>query len=282
MIIWFIAALVIIVTIYAFSIFFTPKITKSSDPGPWILDSNQASNNWVTNDATYVSNFLKNQSSSFRIFYYIQSLPRTGAIYDTTTNTANFNSTTDSFDICDTSTSTCTHPGFAKLLQFDTSLWIELLQAPDASRPGLPKTQLCIQTTNQTGKSYIETFPLPPFPQQKWVMLTLSHEGSKYDVYYNGQLAASIKTTNVPKPTATKLALSNGTFTGRASYLLSKTSAMTASEVASDYSTNTNTLGEPYDSLFPSLNLNLCPSGNCFSGPSVRPSNPLVVWKSEY
>jgi hypothetical protein len=146
-------------------------------------------------------------------------------------------------------------------------------------------SEMCIrdrQTTNQTGKSYIETFPLPPFPQQKWVMLTLSHEGSKYDVYYNGQLAASIKTTNVPKPTATRLALSNGTFTGRASYLLSKTSAMSASEVASDYSTNTNTLGEPYDSLFPSLNLNLCPSGNCFSGPSVRPSNPLVVWKSEY
>lgn len=236
----------------------------------------------VNNNGTYVSNFLKNQSSSFRIFYYIQSLPRTASIYDTTTNTANFNPTTDSFDICDATTGTCTHPGFAKLLQFDRSLWIELLQAPDASRPGLPKTQLCIQTTNQTGNSYIETFPLPPFPQQKWVMLTLSHEGSKYDVYYNGQLAASVKTTNVPKPTASNLALSDGTFTGRTSYLLSKTTAMTAAEVASDYASNTNTLGEPYDSLFPSLNLNLCPSGNCFSGPSVRPSNPLVVWKSDY
>lgn len=282
MIIWFIAALVIIVTIYAFSIFLTPKVTTSSNPGPWILDGNQGSTTQVDNNGTYVSNFLKNQSSSFRIFYYIQSLPRTASIYDTTTNTANFNPTTDSFDICDATAGTCVHPGFAKLLQFDTSLWIELLQAPDASRPGLPKTQLCIQTTNETGKSYIETFPLPPFPQQKWVMLTLSHEGSKYDVYYNGHLAASVKTANVPKPTASKLALSDGTFTGRTSYLLSKTTAMTAAEVASDYANNTNTLGEPYDSLFPSLNLNLCPSGNCFSGPSVRPSNPLVVWKSDY
>jgi len=282
MIIWFIAAFIIILTIYALDVFFTPKITTSTDPGPWILDGNQASTNWVTNDATYVRNFLKNQSSSFRIFYYIQSLPRTASVYDTATNTANFNPNTDSFDVCDNTNGACVHPGFAKLLQFDTSLWIELLQAPDASRPGLPKTQLCIQTTDQTGKPYIETFALPPFPQQKWVMLTLSHEGSKYDVYYNGHLAASVKTTNVPKPTAIKLALSNGTFTGRASYLLSKTSAMTASEVASDYANNTNTLGEPYDSLFPSLNLNLCPSGNCFSGPSVRPSNPLVVWKSDY
>ena len=282
MIIWLIAALVIIVTIYALAVFFTPKVTTSSSTGPWILDGNQGSTNQVTNNGPYVSNFLRNQSSSIRIFYYIQSLPRTASIYDTSTNTANFNSTTDSFDICDNTNGACVHPGFAKLLQFDTSLWIELLQAPDASRPGLPKTQLCIQTTNQTGKPYLETFPLPPFPQQKWVMLTLSHEGSKYDVYYNGQLAASVKTTNVPKPTATKLALSDGTFTGRASYLLSKTTSMTASEVSSDYSTNTNTLGEPYDSLFPSLNLNLCPSGNCFSGPSVRPSNPLVVWKSDY
>lgn len=113
-------------------------------------------------------------------------------------------------------------------------------------------------------------------------MLTLSHEGSKYDVYYNGHLAASIKTTNVPKPTASKLALSDGTFTGRASYLLSKTSSMTAAEVSSDYTTNTDTLGAPFESFFPSLNLNLCPSGNCFTGPSVRPSNPLVVWKSDY
>jgi len=282
MIIWFIAVFIIILTIYALAIFFTPKITTSNDPGPWILDGNQAESLQVTNNHVYAANFLKNQMSSLRIFYYIQSLPRTASVYDTATNTANFNPNTDSFDVCDNTNSACVHSGFAKLLQFDTSLWIELLQAPDASRPGLPKTQLCIQTTNQTGKSYIETFALPPFPQQKWVMLTLSHEGSKYDVYYNGNLAASVKTTNVPKPTATKLALSNGTFTGRASYLLAKTSAMTASEVASDYSANTNTLGEPYDSLFPSLNLNLCPSGNCFSGPSVRPSNPLVVWKSDY
>ena len=282
MILWFIAAFVIIITIYALNIFFTPKITTASDPGPWILDGNQGASSQVTNNHTYAANFLKNQSSSFRVFYYIQSMPRTAAVYDTTTNVANFNSTTDSFDVCDNTAGTCVHPGFAKLLQFDTSLWIELLQAPDASRPGLPKTQLCIQTTDQTGKSYIETFALPSFPQQKWVMLTLSHEGSKYDVYYNGHLAASVKTVNVPKPTATKLALSDGTFTGRASYLLSATTPLTASQVASDFKSNTDTLGQPYDSLFPSLNINLCPSGNCFTGPSVRPSNPLVIWKSDY
>jgi hypothetical protein len=95
-------------------------------------------------------------------------------------------------------------------------------------------------------------------------------------------IRASVKTVNVPKPTATRLALSDGTFTGRASYLLSATTPLTASQVASDFKSNTDTLGQPYDSLFPSLNINLCPSGNCFTGPSVRPSNPLVVWKSDY
>lgn len=232
------------------------------------------------------------QTNTFRIFYNIKTVPRTATTVDCTipaSTAPNFDCTTNTYNICTvSSTNTCAHPEFMPLLSFGNSLWIELLQAPDASRQGLAKTQLCVQTMNFVNGQqviYLETFPLPNFPLQKWIMLTLIREGPKFDVYYNNQLQASIKTTNAPYFTATSYTISPGIMglSGTATQIFQKAGAYTPDDVAADYATNTDTTGKPLLPTFTSFTgFSLCPSGNCFTAPTIRPANPLVTWSSPY
>jgi hypothetical protein len=278
---WFLAVLVVVM-VFSILVFILPLYVKpitADSVGPWNLNAPQ-----LTDDsnirATVAKTFLQNQKSTLRVFYYVKSIPRTGAILDS--SAPGFNTSTNTFDICDNASGACVHPGFTTLLKFGSSLYIELLQAPDASRPGLPKTQLCVTTRTPTGTTYLETFALPPFPLQKWVMLTISRQGSHFEVYYNGRLAGSIKTTNVPYLSATDVSLADSNVTGEASHLRALNVSSTAQEVSSDFTGNTDTRGEPIQPIFSQINFTLCPSGECFSGPKVRPSNPLVVWTSNY
>lgn len=283
MIIWVLAALVLLLTL-GLLVFFVPTVNTRQEEnyGPWILGTKDA-----TIHSAITSLFLGPVSSTFRAFYFIKSIPRTNTAFSYTENAPpNFNSKTNTFDICTNTNSTCVHQGFIPLLNFGQSLFIEMLQAPDASRPGLPKTQLCIQTTKNTGATntvYLETFSLPPFPMQKWVMLTIVRNGNTFDVYYNDSLVASHRTQNAPYFTATTGSFADGSVRGQVKYLFAKDSAMLAAEVSSEYKKLADPRGEPYEPMFPPLQLpSFCPSGDCFRGPQVRPANPLVDWRTSY
>ena len=287
---WLIAVGVLILT-FGILAFVIPSLNKktfaSTNKGTWDLTQKT-----TIDDATNTTVDQTNQSSTFRIFYKVNTVPRTATTVDCTvppTSSPNFDCSTNTYKICTvTSTSTCSHPEFMPLLSFGNSLWIELLQAPDASRQGLAKTQLCVQTMNFVNGAqtvYVETFPLPNFPLQKWVMLTLIREGPKFDVYYNNQLQASIKTTNAPYFTATSYTISPGMMglTGTATQIFQQNGVYTPDQVAADYATNTDTTGKPLLPAFTSFTgFSLCPSGNCFTAPQIRPANPLVTWNSEY
>jgi hypothetical protein len=285
--IWIIIIVVVLITLGVLTFLlpelnFTRALASSQVSGPW--DLSQGPSTVPASNQNIAGNFLSNQKSMFRIFYYVKGMPRTGNAVDSSVDSnSNYDEHTNAYKICSLSqTATCTHPGFWPLVSFGSDFKIELLQAPDASRPGLAKTQLVIKTASATN-NYIETFALPDFPLQKWVMLTVSREGSTFDVYYNNQLQASIKTTNVPSLSATDIKVSEGTGIGQAQWLMSATNSVIISDVAKDFSLNTDTKGEPLQQILPSLTgLSLCPSGNCFKGPSVRPANPLVAWQTSY
>lgn len=282
LVLWVIAASVILLTV-AVLVYMVPgsALSKITDMKSYTLDTTPQ----PTLDTTYVDTFMKNEQSTFRIFYYIKGLPRTGVITDDTTNQPNLNPITNNYDICDNTNGDCIHKGFQKLLTFGTSFSVELLQAPDASRPNLPKTQICIQTTKNTSTgnvNYIETFPIPAFPMQKWVMFTVSRQGHRFDIYYNDTLQASIKTTNVPNLTATSATLGETSIRGIAKYPKVMNTYSRPEEVGGDFRSMTNTRGEPYDNILPIQLPSLCPSGDCFSGPKVKPANPLVDWSTQY
>ena len=236
----------------------------------------------------FVQPFTTNTSATLRLFYTLSSLPRT----------QNADSLEAIPDICPLTPAavengTCSkHPGFAKLLNFENSLWIELLQVPDASRPGLSKTQFCVRTTQSAAGAgptqYIETFALPAFPLQKWVMLTLVREGSRFDVYYNDVLQASIRTTYVPAISSVNGSFGSPLLRGTVKYPLVAARAFTGYEIAADYKAHADTRGEPLSPFFSrgsgggTFSFSLCPSGTCFRGPTMKPANPLLEWTTPY
>jgi hypothetical protein len=283
MIIWILAGVILLITL-SLLVFFVPTlgIKEEQTYGPWTLGTKDA-----TLDSTVVTTFLGNLNSTLRVFYYIKSIPRTSTSFSYAQDVApNFNSKTNTFDVCVNTNGACVHQGFIPLLKLGDSLMIEMLQAPDASRPGLPKTQLCIQTTRNTGASnttYLETFALPPFPIQKWIMLSLVRRGNSFDVYYNDTLVASHRTLYAPNLLSTSGSFADGSVRGQTKYLMAKNTSQSASDVNSDYMRLANPKGEPYEPMFPALNLPMfCPSGDCFQGPQVRPANPLVDWRTNY
>lgn len=283
MIVWILAAVIALITLGVL-VFFVPTlgIKEEQTYGPWTLGTADAKL-----ESNIVTTFLGNLNSTLRVFYYVQSIPRTNTTFSYAQDMPpNFNSKTNTFDVCVNSNGDCVHQGFIPLLKLGDSLMIEMLQAPDASRPGLPKTQLCIQTTRNTGTTnttYLETFSLPPFPLQKWVMLTLVRRGNSFDVYYNDTLVATHRTLYAPNLIATAGTFADESVRGQTKYLMAKNEPQSASDVSSDYLRLANPKGEPYEPMFPALNLPMfCPSGDCFRGPQVRPANPLVDWRTNY
>lgn len=279
MIVWFIAAFVILLTLGVLYLGVPSFTTKSeAADGPWDLSTGPAV------PSENLEQFAKNLNSTVRVFYYIDGLPRTNAaILDA--STPSFNLQTNTFDICEPASGiSCVHPGFIKLLNISNTFFIEVLQAPDASRPGLPKTQVVIQTQKVQGtqiKTYLETYALPEFPIQKWTMLTVSRSGNRVNIFYNNRLVFSKNTRNVPA-----LLSGGGNFSapqvrGTVKYLKTTDTAISQSEVNTDYSLMADTRGEPLEKLFQKINITLCPSGECFSGPQIRPANPLIDWTSD-
>ncbi len=283
MIIWFIAAFVVLLTLGVLYLGIPSLATKSEETdGPWDLSLGPA----IPTDN--LKQFAQNLNSSIRVFYYIESLPRTNAaLLDAAV--PSFNTQTNTFDTCELSTpNSCQHPGFVKILNISDTFSLELLQAPDASRPGLPKTQFVIRTQSiqkvsntNTVKTYLETYALPEFPIQKWVMLTVSRSGNRITIYYNNRLVFSKNTRNVPALLSGAGNFSTPQVRGKAMYLRSKDSITSQSEVNTDYLQMADTRGEPVEKLFQKINVTLCPSGTCFEGPQIRPANPLISWTSD-
>lgn len=283
MIIWFIAGLVILITVAILFLVVPGTVIKQEDDfGPWDLSQGPAI------AGNHVDAFAKNLNATIRVFYYIDSLPRTNAaLLDS--SVPSFNTQTNTFDICEPATgNSCAHPGFVKLLNISNSFFIELLQAPDASRPGLPKTQFVIQTQSvrtvsntKSVKTYLETYALPEFPIQKWVMLTVSRSGNRINIYYNNRLVFSKNTRNVPNILPGSGNFSAPQIRGTAKFLMSKDSNSSQMDVSSDYAKMADTRGEPLEPMFQKINITLCPSGECFQGPQIRPANPLIQWSSD-
>ena len=150
----------------------------------------------------------------------------------------------------------------------------------------MAKAQLSVKTQelNTTPTQWMETFSLPAFPIQKWIMLTIVREGNTYSVYYNDRVVGSFKTQYVPYVDQTLVQLGDGSvIKGNAVYLSVFKYALSVEEIAKRYLGFTDTTGKPKLPTFikPVLG-DLCVSGNCFQGPAVKPANPFVQWTQEY
>ena len=140
--------------------------------------------------------FLTSGQGAFQCFVYLDGNVRTGNASDCGTDPAVPACGTGTYQECpceNIGCSNCAHSGYKNLINLYDTFKIEILTMPDASRQQSVSSQITVKTSPTQTSYAIETFPLPPLPEQKWTMLTISKEGRQIFVYYNNILVLSKK-----------------------------------------------------------------------------------------
>lgn len=309
MFILFIAIIAII------SLTFMPKsapLTKSQDTTPYLLT--KASGVLGKGDIT---SFLESSSSAFQGFFYILPLQRTSTAAPCGTGDGMASCEDGRYDTCscdDFKCTNCEHPGYLPLFTINGACTVEVLPSPDASRQGKAMAQLVLKTeapqdasgnslTDASGNSiqngetrgyYIETVALPPIPIQKWVMVTVSRTGRRFDLYYDTELVVS-KTSlyNLAKrgPRESQIKLGNPGLTGYSTYITKYPTGLTLFDVQSHYKSRVDTMGAPVLSQ-PLPEIGGSPSQSSsftflsnmplIKESSPPPANPLFEWETPY
>jgi len=299
--------------------------------GPYDLNK---SNDLALKNTT---NFLTNNSTSLQGFIYLDTVQRTGIQTPqcSTTDTSLPNCNTGRYSLCKCNGSDCTNcyhnnnnGGYIPIINIcGKTVLLEALGAPDASRQGDASVQLTIKTqssgkiADNSGNTfnpvnnaidasgaitsddrnsaiYIETFVLPPLPFQKWVMITISREGRRFDIYYNKTLVLSKLASAVlyTSPADTTITVGNTMLNGSAGFFNLYDNIQSVTDIQKEYVSFTNTRGTPLFTVNPptlgeasmdstigtSSYPMLCPSGDCINTPKTPPANPLYSWTSNY
>jgi len=203
---------------------------------------------------------------------------------------------------------TCSHPQYKTVVNIGNILFLEVLVAPDASRQGGAMAQLVLKTRDAV-KTYYETFVLPPLNIQKWTYLTIAREGRRIDVYYNNEIILSKKAQyNFDSIGVSPITSGSPGLEGQLLIANVYNRRISGKDVSSNYAQYADSRGQPYfndsnnpvslsdvgglmpaygSTLFSSAlsyipSFNLCPTGGCFSPPTIRPANPMYVWSSPY
>ena len=236
---------------------------------------------------------LKSLSSfTVTIFLKVNYLPRTGTFVDcnTVVNPGDFDCKEGRFPKCQINSNPnnkeCSHKnfGYRNLLRIGNSIRFELLETQTPQKPGMARAQISVQTQQSSNNQWMETYPLPEFPLQKWIMLSIVRKGNTYIVYYNDKMVGSFKTEYVPYIDTTKPQLGEDKIIkGVGIYLSIIKQALNTDQIKKRYISFTDTNGEPKMPVFSAIKpIDLCVSGNCFQGPAVKPANPFVQWTQEY
>ena len=265
--------------------------------------------------------FQSNASTTFQGFFYLDNLQKTGITTPcSSTDQSAPNCDSGRYALCScegTNCSNCAHNGYIQLANLNDIVSLEILGSPDSSRQGKAAIQLTIKTqtsakvvdgvntpidttgtNDNVSQLYIETFILPPIPYQKWIMISISREGRRFDIYYNDTLVLSKYTsTNLYNQlTNTILSVGDPSLSGQSGFFNLYTSIQSANDISSQYNTFINTRGLPLFTTPPptlySINTqsimgvsnipSLCSAGNCIQSPVTAPAKPYYEWSSSY
>ena len=280
------------------------------------------------NDVFDSESFLNSSSVTIQGFFYINDFQKTGITTpcsSTDPSLPNCESGRYALCACDnTDCSRCVHTGYVPLINLNNVVTLEVLGSPDSSRQNKAAIQLTIKTqssaliedisqntinpslnpvgdgsVNAVSQLYIETFILPPIPYQKWVMISISREGRRFDIYYNDTLVLSKYTsTNIyNEVTNSLISIGNESINGQSGFFNLYKSIQSALNISTQYNSFINTRGSPLFSAPPptiSFDVNvssqigvaslpsICSSGDCIKSPTNPPAKPYYEWTSSY
>jgi hypothetical protein len=261
--------------------------------GPFSLSSTTnalSSSDFST--ATIANAFYTDGVGTFQCFVFLDTLARTGSHVDCGlgTNTPNCDSGLYSTCVCTTTSdcTNCSHAGYQSLFTIHGIYTLEIMNVPDASRPNGVAAQFTVKTSSDragTGITQVETINLPPINHQKWVMITVSKEGRRFDIYYNNTLVSSTNLESVPSSitNGTPLITGNSILSGQIGGLTFLPNRQTIQDVSETYAKATNTKGDPVIFITKSnaysynvasrptttILSSLCLDGSCLSFPKL-------------
>lgn len=264
------------------------------------------------------STFIENTSVTFQGFLYLEKVQKTSTVTScSSTDPSLPNCDSGRYSLCScvgNDCSTCKHQGYIPIINFNNICTLEVLGAPDGSRQGKAAVQFTMKTQSSgalidashnpinpelhpkdpSGNStssdiYIETFVLPPLPFQKWVMLTISREGRRYDFFYDNVLVLSKQSSTVLYNSLSgNVTIGNSNLNGSSAYFSIYPKKQSINDITSQYKSFTDTRGNPLlDDTPLSLGLNniaLNPSvcAGSSMNPSTPPAQPFYEWSSSY
>ena len=151
-------------------------------------------------------------------------------------------------------------------------------------------TELVVYTTNTSAtEPSRESIPLPNFPAQKWIALTILRDGRRFDVMYNNKVVASKRLAYMPAYRSSPLTFGGpavyGTFSqGRVfNYRLSLSDVRAELARTSDTRFASSTAPTPEGTGFVSpLDIFRCPGGVFCGKDTPPPKSPLQMWETPY
>jgi hypothetical protein len=277
--------------------------------GPFALSSNTDILTISDFSSPVIANsFYKDGQGTFQCFIMLDSFARTGGHVDCVISAnpsdvqpvINNNKPycdTGLYPICKCTGTTdcgnCVHEGYQTVLTIHGIYALEIMNVPDASRPNGIGAQITIRTRNSdinnVAITQVETIPLPPIEHQKWVMLTITKNGRRIDVYYNNTLVSSSKLQNIPSTlsNAIPLNIGNTLLSGKIGALTFLPNHQSIQDVSAEYAKSVNTRGDPnmfittvssssYDVKERPANSilsSLCLDGSCMTFPKLGQPN---------
>ena len=301
-------------------------------PLPFTTPTIQNKGPYNLHDSTNIFNsnvFQNSNESCIQGFFYLENLKKTGiATPCSTTDPSLPNCNTGRYELCScdgTDCSQCYHKGYVPLMNINNVIVLEALGAPDASRQGKASIQLTLKTQssgndasgnaelypldaagNSTSDNssylFLETFVLPPFPFNKWIMITINRSGRRYDIYYNDTLVLSKFSSSILYPNNLTQAINVGNemIDGSCGFFNIYSYILSATNIKSQYENYVTTRGSPlFDinpptSSFGKISLDriggnglpqlpsLCGGSDCISSPTTSPAKPYLEWSSSY
>lgn len=130
-----------------------------------------------------------------------------------------------------------------------------------------------------------EIIACPALPLQKWTYVSISIEGRRFDIGYNGKIVVS-KILDAMPASGMSGTLQSGDvgLRGTLAFVAYNNRRMSADEILIDYVSSSNTRGEPYLSTnLPGFGtLFSCPAGAFCMKPTSPPNRAALAWYTPY
>ena len=233
---------------FLYTIFYPAKSTTVFAAGPFDLLAPGNNRNSVFSIDSSNKMMIKDADESVQFFVYLDGTLRVGqSIYSGSNGPSH---DTGLYNKCQClNNNDCTnclpHTGYQTIMNIQNTFVLEILNTPDASRPNAVAAQIYVKT--QISNNFnIETFPLPPLPEQKWTMVTISKQGRQISVYYNTKLVLAKKAQNnfaTQTPNCAPISVGSNSLSGKVAMVTYFSSNQRLNDVAVRYQMQTDTRG---------------------------------------